>query len=771
MKAFSRDRRGRPTLRVCAWFVLIATLLSMMGCQSGTHLLVPEWELVTDGQDAPRPVTLPLHLGLPPLDSTYFLRTEVELPPALRDRELHLAIPYLPALVEARSGAHPLVALREELGAPYRNSANHAWRVPRELTRGTRLSLELVVAHRWAQSDWLETVPRLVPADGIDTHSVVIRLVNVIGAACGALLLSQVGFTYLVVFLTDRRRTSYLWFGLQGLAASYYPFFILGYSQNLMGRWDVPLVPLLLSAAPIASIYFTHSQFGLGPPSRLWPIAMAVVAVAIAVSPGPYPVFAVRLTVLVVAAAVVYQLVTLTRLVVRKDAPHGAGIVLACWVVLGGTAWTDLVAWIELGDVPGGARLACLGLTGFGLLQSIALSGDHMRTLSRADELNAALAHRVELLEKGKLEIEQLNEDLRRQIADRSEQLAAALSRVGSRARKAPELAPGDLIEDRYKVVRLLGVGGMGAVHEVERLRDGRRLALKVTTGGDEMNVARLAREAQIAAQLVHPNVVGIVDIDIAASGVLFLVMEYVPGTSLHEQRARFGDVPWALRILRQVALGLAALHERGIIHRDLKPANILLAGEGDAPLVKITDFGISRLSETAPPDEAEPTARGTPRGRAPLRDAEPAEVPPLDDPTGVLPSRQKRSATPSVSDSSPLTEMGAIVGTPRYMAPELGAGVAASQASDLFALGIIAFELLASPKAPTRYPFPGPPVTARIEGRGMPRLAALPELCPGVDTSVLELIASCLDADPSARPSATAFAEGVSRVTDAAER
>src|SRR5205085_1673252 len=142
----------------------------------------------------------------------------------------------------------------------------------------------------------------------------------------------------------------------------------------------------------------------------------------------------------------------------------------------------------------------------------------------------------------------------------------------------------GEVFDGRYRILSALGRGGMGVVYEVERVPDGRRLALKVVrhelTG---RAAARFAREAEIGARVHHANLVSIVDVGIAAGSTPFLVMELLRGGSMEEQRARFGDVAWALPFVGQIASGLAALHAHQIVHRDLKPANVLLvAASGD---------------------------------------------------------------------------------------------------------------------------------------------------------------------------------------------
>src|SRR6185437_10567411 len=162
------------------------------------------------------------------------------------------------------------------------------------------------------------------------------------------------------------------------------------------------------------------------------------------------------------------------------------------------------------------------------------------------------------------------------------------------------ELSPGTRFDARYEIVRALGEGGMGAVYEVRRLTDGQSLALKVVTGPiSRTSAQRFAREAEIGARLRHENLVPIVDVGISPQGAPFLVMELVKGAPLEARRQeRFGDASWAIPILRQIAHGLAALHDADVVHRDLKPGNVLLSGDDESPLVRIADFGISRMNE-----------------------------------------------------------------------------------------------------------------------------------------------------------------------------
>ena len=258
-----------------------------------------------------------------------------------------------------------------------------------------------------------------------------------------------------------------------------------------------------------------------------------------------------------------------------------------------------------------------------GAVGSVQLERLRRTDFLRRHELAAERAKTEELLKR----------EIGHQVAVRSKELGDNLLKLGAAADVvAPQ--PGDRFDARYRVIRQLGAGGMGAVYEVERLTDGAHLALKIMLGQVSGAIAaRFAREAEIGARVRHPHVVPIVDVGVTATGTPFLIMELVRGGSVEGQRERFGDVAWARGVLLQVVDGLIALHATNVVHRDLKPANILVDEDGVA---KISDFGISRLD----PD------RGAINPDAPTLEA-------------------------STPRGGRLTGTGMLLGTPQYMAPE----------------------------------------------------------------------------------------------------
>src|SRR5688572_12192036 len=154
---------------------------------------------------------------------------------------------------------------------------------------------------------------------------------------------------------------------------------------------------------------------------------------------------------------------------------------------------------------------------------------------------------------------------------------------------------PGSLLDSRYRIIGLIGRGGMGEVYRADDLRLGQPVALKLlpdAVGTDAKRLAQFHNEVRTARQVSHPNICRVYDIG-EVDGHLFLSMELVDGEDLASSLRRIGRFPEdkATEIARQICAGLAAAHERGVLHRDLKPANVMLDGTGK---VRITDFGLA---------------------------------------------------------------------------------------------------------------------------------------------------------------------------------
>ena len=254
-----------------------------------------------------------------------------------------------------------------------------------------------------------------------------------------------------------------------------------------------------------------------------------------------------------------------------------------------------------------------------------------------------------------------------------------------------------ELFADRYRLERRLGVGGMATVQLAFDTRLERNVAVKLLAehlADDSSFVSRFKREALAAARLVHPNVVQVFDFGLDdESHRNFIVMEYVDGQSCAEILRERGTLPpdEAVEILAQSCRGLAYAHRHEVVHRDVKPGNLLRSRDG---MVKLADFGIAKAAE-----------------------------------------------------QSDITKVGSVLGTAAYLAPEQARGEPAGPASDMYALGVVAYQLLAG-----RLPYEAASLTdlARLQEGGPP--PRLDEVTPDVSPALAAAVARALHRDPDQR-------------------
>ena len=257
----------------------------------------------------------------------------------------------------------------------------------------------------------------------------------------------------------------------------------------------------------------------------------------------------------------------------------------------------------------------------------------------------------------------------------------------------------GTVLADRYRLNELVGEGGMGKVYGAEHIHMRKRVAVKVLhrelTTVPEV-VARFEREAMAAANIDHPNVAIATDFGKLADGAVFLVLEFVQGKNLRDEVASGPfDVPRALHIARQIAGALGAAHTQSIVHRDLKPENVMLIEKGGDPdFVKVLDFGIAKV--------------------------------PIDQIAKEAPSDAPKSG-------HVITRAGMVFGTPEYMAPEQALGQNVDGRADLYALGVILFEMITGTR-----PFSGDD-KASILGQQLSKLP--PRLAEKLGTEVPESV------------------------------
>jgi serine/threonine protein kinase len=213
------------------------------------------------------------------------------------------------------------------------------------------------------------------------------------------------------------------------------------------------------------------------------------------------------------------------------------------------------------------------------------------------------------------------------------------------------------IIDNKYRLEKLIGRGGMGAVYEATDLRLNRRVAIKILLGnmfGDRTALRRFEREAQASARLNHPNIISVYDYGGIRTDGAYLVMELVRGTTLRSELRRLGrlDPHTAAVWFTQLFEGVNAAHEAGVIHRDLKPENVLISGDATGnektrAQIKVLDFGLAKILQVDP------------------------------------------------SNPQSLTTPGTIMGTFAYMSPEQVTGEEVDKRSDIFSLGVIVVEAL----------------------------------------------------------------------------
>jgi serine/threonine-protein kinase len=700
-------------------------------------------------------VTLPAHLEalLPTGSTTFTLTAQVALPPGLQGRPLTLAIAQMPALARLRAGGREAVDLESSALDRYGSQGQHAWRIDPQETRTGTVDLEISAERTWTAAGWVNTVPRLSATPCGDRFYVFIARFDQLTAEVALATTLLMSFAYGVLYLLDRRRKAHAWFALQGLFYSAYPATVLGLTQPLFGTSDLPLAATATVAGMVCTLHLIAELAGLPPPGRLWWYWVAATALAAAFA--RVPINTPPLAAMISGAAIVAGSVSAFLRLLRAGANGANGgrvaMVAAPLAVIVTLGLPDVAAVAGFGDFLGGLRTACVALILSAVLEALILSRQHDDSARRADRLNAELGARVELLARNNQEIRGLNEELRHQITQRSERFAEALARLGPLAPVRRSFEKGELIDRRYRVLGEIGEGGMGMVYEVERVTDDRRLALKVLLAprsGAEL--ARLAREAEIAARVDHPNVVGIVDVNIAASGALFIVMERVVGTSLDSLWARYGEVPWALEVLRQVAAGLAALHAKGIVHRDLKPGNVLVANEPTGDVAKIADFGIASRGTGFETTQAGDVNLGSLAASA-------------SSAVGLDTQAEQAEAGGA---NSPLTREGEILGTPIYMAPELLRGARlANAASDVYSLGVIAWEVLTG-ALPAGFES-----LVHLRTGGLTDVASIGPAVPSLSPVVAALLDACLSHEPAKRPSAAALADALATAGGGAAR
>lgn len=337
----------------------------------------------------------------------------------------------------------------------------------------------------------------------------------------------------------------------------------------------------------------------------------------------------------------------------------------------------------------------------------------HAATRLRAGRILAANRRLEDEVAKRTAELAQAN----RELAESNDELRASREAVVASGRRADlifkalnEALVGEVLDGHYRIDAKVGAGGFGTVYRATQLPLGSTVAIKVfkpIPGQDaQRSLDRFRAEGLSAFKVNHPNAVRVLDFGISMESVAYLVMEYLEGESLGDVLGgAVFDADTVTALLLPIADALAHAHAADVVHRDVKPSNIVVCRDGDAETVKLIDFGIAKVLDDSTPSE--------------LRD---------------------------------LTATGLLMGTPNYMAPERFLGDAYDGRSDVYSLGVIAYEMLAG-----RRPFPDAGENAvsvvlqRLHERAPPLRGHAPDTPPWLETLVMRMLANA----PKDRPTA----------------
>lgn len=518
-------------------------------------------------------------------------------------------------------------------------------------------------------------------------------------------LLMVMGLHHLWLFALRRRERPALWFALICIT--------IAIRATLLGRYvqiEWPTVPLWITVwleyltfygALSACGLYLHALFPRDIPrwfARAGLIVSGVCALTLLLPKIFYSQVVLWFQFFVLASLVV-AVVGLVR-AARRERDLPPVLVLMGLGCLGVAAVIDILRERSLLHV---RFTAHYGVAAFVLFQSALLALLNQRRATQLEQRN--------------VEVQQLNDELRRQIATRSHELSQVVMMV---ARGGGPVAAfeGMVIGGQYRIRAPLGEGAMGAVFKAQRVADDKWVALKLIHGGSAPDkILRFVREAEVVARIDHRHVIGILDFGVSDGGVVYIAMELMEGGSVEQERPRFGDVAWALPLLRQLAEALNAIHSRGVIHRDVKPSNLLIAPDGE---LKLADFGIAHT------DRADAAA------------------------TWMTTADGGKTAEEQTGDLT-LTRAGMFIGSPMYMAPELAAGAEhATVQSDIYSFGVVAYEMLTAKR-----PYEKPLVLAQLDRTDVPPPARIETLRPAVDLRLATLVHLCLSATPETRPSA----------------
>jgi serine/threonine protein kinase/ligand-binding sensor domain-containing protein len=385
------------------------------------------------------------------------------------------------------------------------------------------------------------------------------------------------------------------------------------------------------------------------------------------------------------------------------------------------TLWAYLayaLAAVGLGYVSVRARIRALAL------QNRELEARVAARTSELDRKKDELAENLSKLEAARGEAERKNAELDRKVTElarKNAELEASHQRADRIFSALADVLPGTVLDGKYRLEHKIGAGGFGVVFQAQHLSLGRPVAVKVfrpSQGNDSaLALERFRDEGASASRVVHPNAVQVFDAGISREGIAYIVMELLEGRSLADELAARGtlSLPRASRVLAEVCDVLAAAHQGGLVHRDIKPENVFLHRTPEGETVKVVDFGIAKqLGEDL----------------APRR----------------------------------LTATGGILGTPSYMAPERLKGELYDARSDIYSVGVTAYEMVSG-----ALPYPVGSAFDQMMRVLTQAPRPLGEVAPWLPAEAAAVVMRCLEKDPVDRPSLADLARGFGEAVGAA--
>lgn len=708
------SRSGRHPLLGRDFHLFLLALLALCmvaigGCTPDKGQHISQWRLVSQEHPEGIAINLPGNLAehMHVWPSRYTLTTVVELPEDYRRGTSTFILPFFPEVPTVRIDGRVTASLDDDDRAYAPRITPRRYHIPDELTKRGTFRVEIDAPIYYSVGGQVGVVPQISPtsAGGPSLRARRDWNLNLASGSFCALLAVSVSAA-VIAALSGRRR--FLVASIAAFSVAMYPAYLLGYTQLIAGHRDDILLGVAMSITVWATVVAAHERHYGTLPHPLWHVFSFVVALSnlAVLHPAVSDYVPIAAWSLQTTMAVGQFVQLLAR---RWQDPKPAIVrysVLLAWTVALALGLPDcmVLAGFTTDQLP-----LCTAQAGIGIVIVTEILSDVFDRTDMLCRLNQELSTRYDALQVQHTEIHRLNDELRHSVHQKAEELAAVLTRLSMSS--TPTFEAGQVLDDRYLLGPALGEGAMGTVFAAERLRDQRKVAVKaLKIAADTKTVARFAREAQIATEVAHPNLVPVLDIHVSSSGMPYLVMAKVEGTTLRNSQFQRRSVTWKLLVLADIAAGLHALHSRGIIHRDLKPSNILLEdldGTGDFT-AKITDFGVSTFLD----GKSDTTARTGP---------------------------------------SELTQQEQVVGTPMYMAPEaFVSSFGITVAADIFSFGVLAREVL-SGITPMGYPSLGLAMQVTPEFPA----GSLEEICPELSPALTEILDRCLSREPSERPSA----------------